>query len=536
MHPFLPCSLLVAAASASTVGIDESLPPGVSDAAAHLHRHAYDLAQAPPRETSVKLPDAYASLDYDGYRSLRARPEARIPLGEGSRFSAELLHLGAHYRVPVSFGVWDAGGVAPGYEDVAYDPAQFDLPKGLPRLGDGLGFAGVRFFTCDAAADEPAEFLVFHGASYFRSVGRDHGFGGSARCVALGTAEPDGEEFPSITNVLVEPPAAGERSLRVHALLESASLTGVMSMIATPGVEASMDVEVTLYPRVDLRTVGIAPLTSMFYFDRGLDRNPGGAGAVDDVRRAVHDSHGLKVITGRGERLWRPLVNPQKLQVSAFLDDSPRGFGLIQRAREFGRYGDAEARYERRPSIWIEPLADSRGIGWGPGAVHLVEIPTATEFNDNIVAFWRPEKPLLADAVHRFAYRMTWCDEPADRSPLWRVKASRTGRAPNDGRRLFTVDFESMAGDAPDLAEARVVAGASAGTLGGARLEKLPRGEGWRATIDFEAGDEVEVSELWLRLESAKPVQKDGAARDGVAGEGAEAVPLSERWMHRWVR
>ncbi|MEM8711955.1 MAG: glucan biosynthesis protein, partial [Planctomycetota bacterium] len=497
MHPLLSGSLLLAAAAPSAIRrVDEALPPGVSDAAAHRHRHAQDLAQAPPRELAITLPEAYAKLDYDSYRAIRARRDKRIALGEGSYFSAEVLHLGAHYRVPVSVGVWAEGDGIPGYDEVAYDGSFFDLPAGLAPLMGESGFAGVRFFYEDPAGDEPAEFLVFHGASYFRSVGRQHGFGTSARCVALGTAEPGGEEFPSITSVLVEPPAAGDRSLWIHALLESKSLTGVMSMVATPGVEAAMDVEVTLYPRVDLKTVGIAPLTSMFYFDRGLDRGP-----VDDVRRAVHDAHGLKVITGTGERLWRPLVNPPALEVSAFLDDSPRGFGLVQRSRAFDAYGDAEARYERRPSVWIEPLPGPNGLGWGPGAVHLVEIPTDSEFNDNMVAFWRPAEPLVADVPHRFSYRMAWCDEPADRSPLWRVKASRTGVAPNDGRRLFVVDFEPGSDDAPDLGGARVVATSSAGMVGGARLQRLPGQSGWRATIDFDPGEEVTVAELTLRLE-----------------------------------
>ena len=90
----------------------------------------------------------------------------------------------------------------------------------------------------------------------------------------------------------------------------------------------------------------------------------------------------------RQRRVWRPLNNPRRLAVSAFSVENPRGFGLMQRTREFNRYEDLDDRYELRPSGWVETRGD-----WGKGHVELVEIPTPDETNDNIVAFWSPEKP-----------------------------------------------------------------------------------------------------------------------------------------------
>jgi glucan biosynthesis protein len=38
---------------------------------------------------------------------------------------------------------------------------------------------------------------------------------------------------------------------------------------------------------------------------------------------------------------------------------SPRGFGLMQRLRDFSAYADLEAKYNhRRPSVWTEPQGD----------------------------------------------------------------------------------------------------------------------------------------------------------------------------------
>lgn len=45
---------------------------------------------------------------------------------------------------------------------------------------------------------------------------------------------------------------------------------------------------------------------------------------------------------------------------------------------------DLEAHYEKRPSLWVEPVGN-----WGAGAVVLTEIPTQSEIHDNIVAFWK---------------------------------------------------------------------------------------------------------------------------------------------------
>ena len=101
--------------------------------------------------------------------------------------------------------------------------------------------------------------------------------------------------------------------------------------------------------------------------------------------------HGLALQTGQDEHSGDRSPIRATLQISAFADTSPRGFGLLQRERMFADYQDLEARYENRPSVWVEPIGD-----WGEGAVELVEIPSEQEVNDNIVAFWRPHDPLRA--------------------------------------------------------------------------------------------------------------------------------------------
>ncbi|CAN0526055.1 unnamed protein product, partial [Scytosiphon promiscuus] len=182
------------------------------------------------------------------------------------------------------------------------------------------------------------------------------------------------------------------------------------------------------------------------------------------------------ILRGNGERVWRPLANPARLQLSVFGDANPRGFGLLQRDRATDNYLDAEARYERRPSVWIEPVGD-----WGKGAVLLAEIPTDSEANDNVVAFWMPESGLSAGSEHHLRYRMIWARDVEGDVPLARVLRTRTGQggnsaAENDARiRKFLVDFsgETLAGLGEESA-VEVQLGINNGKIVHQILNKMP--------------------------------------------------------------
>jgi len=273
----------------------------------------------------------------------------------------------------------------------------------------------------------------------------------------------------------------------------------------------------TLFPRVEIDQVGIAPLTSMYFF------GPSDRSRIDDWRPAVHDSDGLSVWTGHGETLWRQLANPNRLQVSAFVDDSPHGFGLVESPREFAGFEDLEAHYEKRPSLWVEPLAS-----WGPGAVMLVEIPTDTEIHDNIVAFWRPKDKLPAKTTQDFAYRLHWCDTTPRHDPPPGFVATRIGAGEN-GSRSFVLDTAPIKA-APIK---KIAAGKTAavkdptagvptldltldhGTVQNQVLQPNPETGGWRISFDLQPGREP-VIELHARLL--------------MAGQ-----PVSDTWLYRWT-
>jgi len=466
-----------------------------------VRRLAANLAKQPYEQPDAKLPAAIDKLTYDQYHSIQFKADRALWLGRKLPFTAGFFPRGALYRARVDiFEV--SGGQA---KAVPYSPDLFDYADPAFRVPDDLGYAGLRILAPINRPDVFDEACVFLGASYFRAVAKGQVFGLSARGLAIGTGNARGEEFASFRSFWLETPQEGINSLVLHALLDSKSTTGAYRFTIRPGDVTVFDVESVLYPRVDLTEPGIAPLTSMYFFDNKERRR------FDDWRPAVHDSEGLAVSNGRGEQLWRPLANPVDLQVSGFADTNPRGFGLLQRKRAFADYQDLEVSYEKRPALWVEPIGD-----WGQGAVNLVEIPTANETNDNIVAFWRPKDKLNGKGEYPFTYRMHWGWDRPGAVPLGRVAATRVGTGEVADTRVFVLDFigDVFKGLAAD-AKLRVASGSSAGKLSNILSLANPETGGWRISFDLAAGGEKLVEMHCLLL--------------------GEQGPLTETWIYRWT-
>ena len=454
------------------------------------------LSRSPFAPPKAPLPKALADLDYDQYRDIRARPSSTLWADRGTEFRLQLLPRGFVFTDPVEVALV-AGGRC---QRIAYKPDLFvtgDVMKS-PLPTEDIGFSGFRvLFPINRRAvfDEVA---VFQGASYFRSLGETEVYGLSARGLANKTAEPEGEEFPAFRAFWIEEPSTrATQTLVVHALLDSPSVAGAYRFQIHPGHGAThattMDIEAVLFPRVALDKVGLAPATSMFLF------SPNGRTSTDDFRPEVHDSDGLLMFNGRGEHIWRPLQNPAQVEVSAFLDVSPVGFGLLQRDRNPADYQDLEAVYDRRPSLWIEPVGH-----WGEGAVVLTEIPSDAEIHDNIVAFWRPKAALPSGAEYRYAYRASWGGGPPAELERARVVATRRGRADVRGPtpvRRFVVDYLPAAkmARAPrkPLPQAKVTA--SAGAIKDVVVADNPLIGGYRLSFVFDPRP-AKVAELRAEL------------------------------------
>jgi glucans biosynthesis protein len=477
-----------------------ALGAGTPFDAGSVVRRAGALAAAPYSPPPEISPE-WRGLSYDAFRGIWFETRNALFRDTDSAVRADLFVAGLYFIHKIGINAVEGGIARP----VVFDLDAFARTDRFPDLpAEGTGFAGLRLRGELESKGLFQEYAVFQGASYFRAVGREHGYGVSARGLAINTGEKGGEEFPIFREFWIEAAPADAPSVTVHALMDSPSVAGAFRFGIRKGDITEMAVSARLFPRVDLPTVGIAPGTSMFLFS-DINRP-----RFDDFREAVHDSDGLLMMNGAGETLWRPLGNPPTLQISAFGDRDPRGFGLMQRARDLRDYNDLEARYDRRPSLWVEPDGD-----WGAGAVILVEIPTDKEINDNIVAFWRPAEALSAGREHRFDYRLHWCGAAPAEGAVAPVIATSTGQRVFEDGRLFAIDYgrHPALGDDPSRIDIRVAT--TAGTISGAILHRNPATGGLRLDLTL-VGD---VPEAELRAELWR--------------EGHRAA---EVWLLRWVR
>jgi periplasmic glucans biosynthesis protein len=466
----------------------------VVDMARFLSKKSY---QAP----GLDLPEPFNALNYEQYIGIRARPSTVLWSGDPVGFSLEPLHRGFAFQAPVALFAVENSQV----RQIVYDRGQFDFGRLQPPASlPDLGFSGFRIFG-DAQNGVSREVAIFQGASFFRTSARGQNLGIMARGLTLKAGDPKGEEFPAFRAFWIEKPEPGAQHLMIHALLDSESVTGAFRFTLRPGDVTIIDTECTLFARAAVENYGLAGMTTTYFFGPNDRRN------VDDPRAGVYESNGLQIHNGNGEWIWRPLSNPETLQISAFVDPAPRGFGLIQRERDYGAFQDDDQMFERRPSLWIEPIGD-----WSAGMVQLIEIPTESEINDNVVCYWRPGKPLAAGGEAAFAYRQFWGWLAPDKPDLAMVTATRAGQAAASNARRFVVDFTGdKLKDAQTILAMTPAVAASPGAISQIRVWPYPERRTARVAFTLDPGNDT-MSELRLVLE-------------------ANGKPLSETWLYRWT-
>ncbi|MEH6565215.1 MAG: glucan biosynthesis protein G [Halopseudomonas sp.] len=401
-----------------------------------------------PYQAPRPVPKFLQDLSFHDYQGIRFKPENSLWHESNSSFQVMPVPPGLFYKHPVQVHIIDAQGVHP----LKFEKNQFTYPNSeVERLVPAdLGYAGFKLTFPLKQDDVQNQFLVFAGASYFRAVGRDNNFGISGRGLAVNTGLPGGEEFPDFVEFWLERPKPDAKSLTFYGLLNGKSLAGAYRFTVVPGEETVLQVQSQLFPRQSVELLGVAPLTSMFYYGENTNRPEG------EWRPQVHDSDGLLIHDAPSDEwLWRPLRNPEALQMDYFATENVRGFGLLQRDTSFDNYMDLEARYDGRPSAWVAPEGD-----WGKGNVVLVQIPTPDETNDNIVAFWKPEAPVNERQPLKYDYKVHFGGPDIARSPLGRTQASylgdgmRIGGGNEEGAVRLIIDFAGgpLDGLKPDAA------------------------------------------------------------------------------------
>lgn len=481
-----------------------------------VQAHAFSLDDVTARAKALvdkpyvapvsNLPAVFSKMQFADYQKIQPRREKFKWRHQDTPFKLAFYHQGMHFNTPVKINEIVGNDVA----EIPYDPSQFDFGDLSidSKATSTLGYAGFRVLYPINRADKEDEIMSVLGASYFRVIGKGQAYGLSARGLALDTALPSGEEFPRFTEFWIKRPAPQDKQLTIYALMESPRATGAYEFILRPGTDAVLDVKSRVFLRGKVNKVGIAPLTSMFLF------GPNQLVNRRNYRPAIHDSNGLAIHGGDGEWLWRPLNNPQNLAVSTFRAENPKGFGLLQRGREFSRFEDFKDRYDIRPSAWIEPQGN-----WGKGQVELVEIPTADETNDNIVAFWTPDEKPRKGVPMQFDYRMHWTlDEPAllKNEVAWVDQTFHTdGELTQanlirhfDGTTALLVDFtgpvlKNLPSDAALTSQISVGNNAQ---LIDSSLQRNPITQGWRLTLRVKVKDPAQAVELRAALASGSKI------------------------------
>ncbi|KAB0679709.1 glucan biosynthesis protein [Aureimonas leprariae] len=462
-------------------------------------------------ENPIQLPEVLTKLTYDEHRAIRYIPDHALWRNDPINFQLQPFYPGALVRDTTRIFVGDGKR----FQLQQFNGSDFEYRAPLdPSRFQNLvlpGVAGFRLHTLLEQPDYFDELVTFLGASYFRALGQGTRYGLSARGLAVNTATQTPEEFPRFSAFYVVKPNPGENEIRLFAELDSPSLTGAYAFTIQPGPQTVMDVTARLYFRNAVDRLGVAPLTSMFTFGENDRRQR------DDFRPEVHDNDGLAIHRRNGERLWRPLRNPETLALSYFQEASPVAFGLLQRDRDFSHYEDTESHYELRPSLMIEPIGD-----WGRGMIELVEIPTKAEINDNIVAFWVPEKRPEAGAQYEFRYRMRWGLDAEAPYTLATVTGTYGGLGgnpadenPSDTRR-FVINFSGgTIGNLPlDAKLDPIVTVPDGAELVHTGLDRLPGG-GWRLSIELRRRNDTPI-ELSAKLSMMQRI-------------------VSETWLYQWT-
>lgn len=507
-------SLLAATASLASESVEVNLD--------YVAQKALERAQHPFRSPRADLPKVLRqdNLDYDKYREIRFRRDRALWSADNLPFRIEFFHPGYIYQEPVRVNEFTSTHTQPiRFVQDFFDYGHLNIANQVPV---NTGYAGFRVLYALNKPGQMDELGAFLGASYFRLLAKGLRYGQSARGLAIDCGEGDrGEEFPIFTDWWLGKPQKDDNQLHLFAILDSISCAGAYEFFIRPGETTTCSIRAILYfrntntiaavqkDRKPIKTIGLAPLTSMFWFGKDTERK------FDDYRTEVHDSDGLLVHMGNGEIFWRPLDNPPVTRHQVFFAPGIKGFGLLQRERNFAAYQDLFNLYNQVPSVWVEPDGN-----WGEGSLHLVELTTSYEGLDNIVTFWDPKNKPAPLQPFRFGYTLHWEGSPADiKRSENRVISTRIGPDSQfQGAREFVIDwagpkFDAIPEDKPPAAIASCSGNAHiADTL----VARNPFMNSWRAIVKMvPSPGTTDAIDLRCSLEQSNHV-------------------VGETWVYQW--
>lgn len=433
------------------------------------------MAEALARQAFVKpkLAGALAALAESDWNGIRFKPDQQLWRADDLPFEVAFFHPGFIYANMASITLIEDEGLRP----LAFSSSNFTYPNAelaQKAGGERLDYAGLKVTYPLNEIDKKDEVLSFLGATHFRALAKRSLYGLDAMALIVNPANAEGEEQPCFRRFWLKKPQPEESLLTIYALMDSPDFTGAYQFDLSPGPSTVMEVKAVLFKRNGKNQaikIGLAPMSSMYLFSEKENGRPG------DWRPEVHNSDILLWTDGDNNWRRRPLSNPAKLEVNHFELNSPKGFGLMQQDGSFDHYQDFRARFDLRPSLWVEPSGD-----WGSGGLELMEIPSSQEIHNNIIAFWTPKEDPFRDGRLDLAYKLYWMPSGTVPHQLGRAVSTRLCVNADSGLHHFLIDFEGgLLNDIPeDSGLASLVTASSEIPIMEKSLVKNPLTGGWR--------------------------------------------------------
>ena len=276
----------------------------------------------PYKARNDKLPEALAELDYDQYRDIRFKPDHSLWRARRLPFEVAFFHPGLYFKDPVKINEV-VGDVV---REVRFDPELFDYgDNAIDRQGDARASGSpasasttrsTRRSTRTRCWCSSARAISARSArASVRAVGARPGgrYGARRRARSFRASSSSGSSARHPMR----------RELTIYALLDSRRVTGAYRFVREAREPTPlMDVKARLFLRENVSKLGIAPLTSMYFFgENQRARHATTSGPKSTTPTACRSQ------SGTGEWIWRPLVNPKRLLVTSFALTNPAGFG-----------------------------------------------------------------------------------------------------------------------------------------------------------------------------------------------------------------
>lgn len=438
-----------------------------------LRKRAKELLLKPYKDPKKTITKSLAELNYEKYKDIRFLPEKSIWREEGNPFQLQFLHPGYIYDYNILINEVKNSKSFPIYYNSSY--FDFSAIQLKEKISNELGFSGFKVHYPINTKEHTDEFLVFQGATYFRAVSQNQFYGLSARGLATNTSMPYPEDFPVFKEFWIKKPSSSDDSIKIYALMDGKLAVGAYEFEFIPGKITETKVKAEIILRKDVDRLGIAPLTSMYWYGENSEASH------PSTYPEVHDSDGLLVLNANDEWIWRPLENPKKPTVNSFKSENVRGFGLLQRDREFSSYEDAEMKYHLRPGAWIEPDGD-----WGKGSVQLYRNPTKQDSDDNVGAFWVPEEMPKVGEPFNFSYKIFWVNQNPNSKTIADAVATRVKPVIKEpDSYIYQIDFKGgkLKGIENSSELEAIITATETATVSEVSVQKIPETEKWRCSF-----------------------------------------------------